>query len=165
MGFTPRLAEIDFLSRYTDKDVSKMDREYYDEARDAQLKAEFNAPNVKNLRILEAINGRDPAYAKHMLAKNDLLQGFAYKMGGGVDILKQPVCGRCEGVGTWGDFSRTVTDGKVGYCDACGHVTKNPITVEQYLAEYVQSIDDTTLDAIRPKLNELIELMEKGELE
>lgn len=162
MGFVPLLSEMDYISHNTDKELSKMDLEEYDRIRQALIVAEFNAPDLGNMAIMKAIEGKDMAYAKHMIEGNDLLKVFASKKGGGVNMLKQPVCGRCEGVGTWGDFTSRVTNGEpVGYCDACGHVTKNPITVEQYLREYIKGIDSTTLEAIRPRLNEEIELIER----
>jgi len=163
MGFEPRLKGIENQSRFSDKEITKDEANDYDVSRNAQLVKEFNAPNMRNLMLMKAIEGKDPAYAKHMIDKNDILSGFAFKMGGGIDILSQPVCGRCEGVGTWGDFSTTVTEGIVGYCDACGHTTKDPITVEQYLSEYVARIDPDTMEAMRSKLNDLIELMEEEE--
>lgn len=159
------LRQIEAQSRHTAREISRMDAEEYEKGRDFLLKEDFNAVKMDNVMLMKAIEGVSPALAKHMIDRNDLLKAFAYKVGGGIDILQQPVCGRCEGVGTWGSFDTQVTTGeRVGYCDACGHVTKNPITVEQYLDEEVKRIDTKVLKAMRPRLNEEIALIDKEEM-
>ena len=127
---------------------------------------EFNLPNQRNMAIMEQLKGVNPAYAKDALTKNELLRVFAYKMGGGIDMLKQPVCGRCEMPCTWGthDYKEDLkTKDRFATCD-CGYITKNPITVEQYLLEYMKGVDSTFLDAFRPTLNKAIQLIDADEL-
>lgn len=133
---------------------------------DARRNYEFNLPNSRNIALMEKLKGANPAYAKDALTKNELLKVFAYKLGGGIDILKQPVCGRCEMPCTWGTYDYKEDIGskdKFATCD-CGNITKNPITVEQYLLEYLKGVDSTFLDACRPSLNAELQLMDAEEL-
>ena len=164
-GLRHMLKQMEAQSRHTAREISKMDAQAYEEGRNFLLQEEFNAVNMDNVMLMKSIEGVNPALAKHMIDRNDLLKAFAYKMGGGIDILAQPVCERCEGVGTWGSLDKQILAGeKVGYCDACGHVTKNPITVEQYLDEEVSRIDAKMLRAMRPRLNEEISLIDKEKM-
>ena len=131
----------------------------------AKTKHEFFMPNQKNMKLMDTIKGVSPAYAKHALTKNELINAFAFVMGGGIDFLKQPICDKCEKPCTWGTYDQKY-EANVRYatCD-CGHVTKNPITVEQYLTEYVKGISPQMLEALRPKLTAFTELIDRGELD
>lgn len=63
----------------------------------------------------------------------------------GFDVWKLPVCERCEGYALWHN-----QDGKgVGACMCCGHITKNPITVQEYY-EKGYAIDKTGLGRDQP---------------
>lgn len=86
--------------------------------------------NKSTLAAMKNIKSADPKYAKHMLQKNDILEDFAFSIFGGVDILEQPVCRKCERPALW-------DHGDVGHCMACGTITKNPWTVRQYLLDQI----------------------------
>lgn len=133
-----------------------------EEKMDAHRQHDFNLPNMRNIDIMEKLKGVSPAYAKDALTRNELLRAFALKIGGGIDLLKQPVCGRCEMPCTWGTYDYKedlLTKDRFATCD-CGHVTKNPITVEEYLMEYMKGIDPKILQATRPALNDIFTLTE-----
>jgi len=49
----------------------------------------------------------------------------------GFDVWKLPVCERCEGYALW---HKDRDGNRVGACQ-CGHITKNPITVEEYYSK------------------------------
>lgn len=55
----------------------------------------------------------------------------------GFDVWKLPVCEKCEGYALWHQQEGR----KVGACK-CGHITKNPITVQEYY-EKGYAIDKT----------------------
>lgn len=144
---------------------SKTEQQDWEEKTEAQKNYEFNLPNARNLAIMDALKGVSPAYARDALTRNELLKAFAYKLGGGIDLLKQPVCNRCEMPCTWGtyDYKEDIgSDTKYATCD-CGHISKNPMTVEAYLLEYVKGIDSTLLNAFRPSLNKMMELIDAEE--
>ena len=52
-----------------------------------------------------------------------------------VELIKQPICERCERLGLWdkeiGIFGQLVP---LCYCLECGTITKNPLTYGEYLA-------------------------------
>lgn len=93
--------------------------------------AEIDVINVTDdLRLFEIIKKVHPAFAKHMV-ENDKVMKMA--LGGvfgpgAMDLLDQPMCERCEKIGYW--------HGDNGWCRSCGHETKNPITLNQYLLNY-----------------------------
>ena len=146
---------------------SETEARWQENEMERMLASRFNAPNLKNRKLMEQLKGVSPAYAKHAMTRNDLLKAFAFKVGGGVDLLKQPVCERCELPCTWGTYDYKedlLTKDRLATCE-CGHVSRNPMTVEQYLMEYVKGVDERLLDAVRPKLNEIIQLIDKETLE
>lgn len=90
---------------------------------------------------MKAIESTEPKFAKHMFLRNQLLENFAKYMGGGVNILDQPMCNHCERPAAW-------HDGGTAYCFSCNHTTKEPITVKQYLIEYTKGIPEETLEIL-----------------
>lgn len=163
MGFEPRLKAMQMESATESWQESRTKIKQYEEEMEAKRRADFFSPNMKNMKLLDTLGKVNPAYAKHMLTKNDLLKAFAFVSGGGIDIMKQPICERCEMPATWGTFDQT--QGEVACTCACGHVTKNPMTFEQYALEYLKGVDELTLNAIRPKLSDVIDFIDKSELD
>lgn len=72
----------------------------------------------------------DPKYAKHMFLQNELIEKFAMNLGGGLDVLEQPVCIHCERPAAW-------NEGGSAYCFSCHKSTPadKAITVRKYLLE------------------------------
>ena len=66
-----------------------------------------------------------------MIHNNDLIAGLARHLGGGIELMEQPVCEKCERVGTW-------DKGNTGYCHHCGHRTLKPITMGEFFIKYVE---------------------------
>lgn len=162
---------LEVESRTTNWNESKTKIEAYEAERDEEQRRQFFKPNEHNYKVMEMLKNVSPAYAKHAMVKNDLVRLFASYLGGGVDLLKQPICEKCEEICTWGTFDQIFKGmERACTCSACGHVTKNPITFEQYALEYLKGVNNVVLDAVRPKLNEAIlfideeEAREKGEL-
>lgn len=109
-------------------------------------KAKFFQHNNSNIELLNKLNKSDIKYAKHMLHKNDIVESFLKYMGFGTDVLSQPVCNKCEKPGLWG-----MDENKKGacHCTSCGHITKKPMTVSQYMMDQMEK-------QIPPELFELI---------
>lgn len=99
------------------------------------LDKQINEPDKENLRVLKTIEGVNPKYAKHMYQGNKLLLEFAKHMGGGIHLLEQPVCRRCESPASW-DFPDSKGNQR-GYCFKCNIHTVNPTTVREYLMREV----------------------------
>lgn len=96
--------------------------------------------SAESMRFLKGVN---PKYAEHMYHQNRIVEAFAMSEFGGVDILEQPVCGKCCKAG-WNTVDPTfVSSGDLDkdvnvrncYCPACGTTTKNTLTVRQYLVQ------------------------------
>lgn len=116
------------------------------ERRDNLLRHELIMPDEGNMAVFKAISNADPKYAKHLTQANELVMLFARHLGGGIELLEQPVCRSCEGVGTW-DAPDSKGNPR-GYCFGCNVHTTNPITVSKYLLEQVKGMDDATLEML-----------------
>lgn len=73
---------------------------------------------------------KDVSHFKHVMEKNKGFWRHRLRQQFGFDVWKLPVCEKCEGWALWHK------DGEkgVGAC-RCGHITKNPITVEEYYTQ------------------------------
>lgn len=89
--------------------------------------------NEDNISIMDALKKVDPKRTENFFHENELVKKFVENDGGGIDIMKQPVCEKCERPGTW---SKTG-----GYCFSCNHTTKEPKKVEEYLIEMLDGLD------------------------
>lgn len=113
----------------------------YNAYRDALTRAKLQAESKQHLDIMKAIEGTDPKFAKHMFLQNKLIENFAKSLGGGVNILDQPMCNHCEKPAAW-------NEGGTAYCFSCHTTTKNPITVKKYLIEYTKGISEEQLQML-----------------
>lgn len=118
--------------------LDRKDREFK-AARGGQLAREHKKIDLDNVRAMKIIEGKDPKYAKHMFLRNQLLENFAMRATGGIDILDQPVCRSCEKPAAW-------HTGGTAYCFSCGTTTKEPITVQQYLIEHTKYFTDEQIE-------------------
>lgn len=85
--------------------------------------------NTDFFKTMDSLKDVNPAHAKHMLRKNQKLERFLKWKDGGVDLLFLPVCEHCEELAMWHNGG--------AYCEACGGITKQPITFLQYaLTQY-----------------------------
>jgi hypothetical protein len=64
---------------------------------------------------------------KHAMSRNKNWWRKRLQRHFGFDVWKLPVCERCEGWALWHQENGQ----KVGAC-MCGHITRNPITVEEF---------------------------------
>jgi len=110
------------------------------------LDKEINKPDENNLRLLNTIKGISPKYADHILNSNKLLIEFAKHMGGGIELLDQPVCRSCESPASW-DLPDSKGNQR-GYCFNCHVHTTNPITVREYLLTEVAKIPKDKIKVI-----------------
>lgn len=113
----------------------------FNRTRKGMLSHEHKKIDVGNARVMKAIQSTDPKYAKHMFLRNQLIQNFAMRSTGGVDILDQPVCNHCERPAAW-------NTGGTAYCFSCGTTTQKPITVERYLIEYTKFFSQEQLELL-----------------
>ena len=79
-----------------------------------------------NQRFLQAMDGK---HLQHVLKQGKYWWRERLKHHFGYDVWKLPVCNNCEGYALW---HKDEKGNAVGTCTGCGHITKNPITVEQY---------------------------------
>lgn len=109
--------------------------------------------NVSALKQLKNIN---PKYAQHMYYRNRIVEAFAVSEYGGVDVLEQPICGKCEQPG-WnhsvpGQPIFITRKDEYGddydvfihncYCPKCGQITKNTLTLREYLMQELKVPDE-----------------------
>lgn len=94
-----------------------------------------------NARFMRMMEGK---HLQHALGANKHWWRKRLKDYFGFDVWKLPVCERCEGYALW----HKEGDNPVGVC-RCGHITKNPLTVEQYY-EQGHHIDRTGLGRDMP---------------
>lgn len=96
-----------------------------------------------NISIMKSIESVDPKYAKHMFLRNELLQKFAMSIGGGINILEQPVCTHCERPAAW-DIGRSA------YCFSCNKTVPvdKVITIMDYLIEYTKAFTEEQLEIL-----------------
>lgn len=119
------------------------------------LDNELKKVNTKNVDVMKQIEGVDPKYAKHMFLKNSLIEKFAMHIGGGIDILSQPVCMHCERPAAW-------NEGGTAYCFSCNKniPADKVITVMGYLMEYTNIFTEEQLEILNKlggKQNGIIE--------
>lgn len=94
---------------------------------------------VANVKALEKLKDINPKYAEHMYYKNRIVEAFARSYFGGMDILEQPICNKCEKPGFWhGDKHIS----NACYCPACGTVTPNATEMRDYLIEQLKIPDE-----------------------
>ena len=113
----------------------------FNRTRKGMLSQQHKRIDVGNARVMQAIQNTDPKYAKHMFLRNQLIQNFAMRATGGVEILDQPVCNHCERPAAW-------HIGGTAYCFSCGTTTKEPITVARYLIEYTKFFSQEQLELL-----------------
>lgn len=110
----------------------------------------FLGSNVKagNAHSLNFLKGVNPKYAEHMYNRNRIVEAFALSEYGNVDVLEQPMCGKCEQPG-WHTTGKLPVMVKVKdefgdeqdkfiyncYCPKCGAVTENTLTLKEYLMQ------------------------------
>ena len=96
--------------------------------------------SVESMKFLKNVN---PKYAEHMYHQNRIVEAFAMSEFGGVDVLEQPVCGKCEKPG-WNTFNPNFVstgdedkdrDIKNCFCPACGTTTYNTLSLRDYLLQ------------------------------
>lgn len=109
-----------------------------------------NKIDIANVKTLDQLKNVNPKFADHMYYKNRIVEAFALSEYGGVDVLEQPMCGKCEQPG----FNTIDTNMKVPYiraidkngdeydkfihncyCPKCGTTTKNTLTLREYLMQ------------------------------
>jgi len=112
-----------------------MFKDRYEEDKKAEARNKFYQPNKTNTEILKILKKTDTKYAKHILHKNDIVESFLTYMGFGSDVLSQPVCSKCERPGLWGMDKDLRAE---CHCLACGKITKNPVTVSQYMMDQMR---------------------------
>lgn len=112
-------------------------------ARNNILGKQLIETNVKHIDTMKTIEGLDPKFAKHMFLRNELLESFSKNMGGGVNVLEQPMCGHCERVAAWN------TGGKA-HCFSCNKDTpaSQVITVKKYLLEFMKNMSEEQLQML-----------------
>lgn len=108
-----------------------------------KLRQSITNPDNKNIGVMKSISKVDPKYAKHMFLRNELLENFAMQVGGGIDLLSQPVCTHCEKPAAWDDKGSA-------YCFSCNKTipAKDVITVIDYLMEYTKMFTEEQLEVL-----------------
>lgn len=108
-----------------------------------KLDHDISKHNVRNVKIMDTIEKTDPKYARHMFLRNELIEKFAMNIGGGLDILEQPVCIHCEKPAAW-DI------GGSAYCFSCNKniPADKVITVMDYLMEYTKTFSEEQLEIL-----------------
>jgi len=86
---------------------------------------------LSNHKTIVDLGKVNPAFAKHVLIKNDIVKLFALKRYGTIDLLDQPMCEKCEKPATW-------HTGGTAYHHECGTHTKHPITMLEYLRNEIK---------------------------
>lgn len=79
-----------------------------------------------NKRFLQVMDGK---HLQHAMKQGKNWWQDRLKHHFGFDVWKLPVCENCEGYALW---NKDEVHGQVGVCMGCGHITKKPITVEEY---------------------------------
>ena len=93
--------------------------------------------NTENTNILDILKDKEPKMAENFFHRNGLVEKFIKHKEGGMELLKQPVCEKCERPCTW--------DTEGAYCFSCNHTTKEPKKVEDYLMEMLDGMDKNLL--------------------
>jgi len=102
-----------------------------------------NKIKIESVKSMDFLKGVKPAFAEHMFHFNRIVEAFAMSQYGGVDILEQPICKKCEKPG-WNtvnpnfvstgdeDADREVRN---CFCEACGTTSYNTLTLRNYLLQ------------------------------
>lgn len=92
---------------------------------------------------MKSIESVDPKFAKHMFLKNQLIENFAMHMGGGIELLQQPMCPSCEKPAAWNEAG-------TAYCFSCNRsIPADKITtVAQYLIEFTKGFNEEQLEVL-----------------
>lgn len=114
----------------------------WEQYRDKKLQHDITRDNEKHFKVMESIKGKDPKLAAHMMQRNDIIRKFASKIGGGIDILEQPMCEHCEKPAAW-------DEGGTAYCFACNKKTSKPITVHEYFMEHTKYYTKEQLEILK----------------
>ncbi len=102
-----------------------------------------NKIKIESVKSMDFLKGVQPKYAEHMFHFNRIVEAFAMSQYGGVDVLEQPICKKCEKPGmntinptfvSTGDEDRD-RDIRNCYCEACGTTSYNTITLKDYLVQ------------------------------
>ena len=117
--------------------------EEFKRTRKGMLQKELSTIDIDNAKTMKSIERVEPKYAEHMFLRNELLQKFSMSMGGGIDILEQPVCTHCERPAAW-------DVGGSAYCFSCNKSVpaKDVITVMEYLMEYTKMFSEEQLEVL-----------------
>lgn len=116
--------------------------------RQAQIRRRNLMPNMKHQAIMQELGDKDPKFAAHMFKRNEMIEKFAKYLGGGINILEQPMCDHCEKPAAW-------DEGGKAHCFSCNRDTKNPITVHEYLMEHTKHYSSEQLKKIEEQLQML----------
>jgi hypothetical protein len=121
-----------------------------------------NKINIASVEAMKAIQTVEPKFANHMYHQNRIVEAFAMSVYGNIDVLEQPMCGKCEKPG-WNTIDTSfVSTGdadkdreiKNCFCPECGSTTKNTLSVRQYLMQELGIQED--------KICEIENKIEKG---
>jgi hypothetical protein len=104
------------------------------------LGSKIKPESVESMKFLKSVN---PKFAEHMFHQNRIVEAFAMSEFGGVDMLNQPVCRKCEKPGWNIDDPTFVSTGDEDkdreirncYCVSCGTTSKNTLTLREYLIQ------------------------------
>lgn len=96
--------------------------------------------SVKSMDFLKDVN---PKFAEHMYRQNRIVEAFAMSEYGGIAVLEQPMCGKCEqpGWNTWNPNFKSTGDEEKDreirncFCPKCGTNTFNTLSLRQYLIQ------------------------------
>jgi len=96
--------------------------------------------SVNSMKFLKNIH---PKYAEHMYHFNRIVEAFAMSEYGGVDILEQPICKKCEKPGMNTINTNYVSTGDEDkdrevrncFCESCGTTSYNTLTLKDYLVK------------------------------
>lgn len=92
------------------------------------------------LQTMEEIKSVHPKYAKHMFQLNNLVKNLAMTEFSNIDVLDLPVCRRCERPALWMNEDARCS---------CGAITKNPMTVRQYMIqEFRKQLTDEQIEQL-----------------
>lgn len=125
--------------------------EEFKRTRKGMLQKELSTIDTDNLKIMESIDKVEPKYAKHMFLRNELLKKFSLSVGGGIDLLDQPICTRCERPAAW-------NTGGSAYCFSCNTniPPNNVITLMEYLMEHTKAFGEEELELLNKLGSELL---------
>lgn len=105
---------------------------------------------IESYKTMDFLKGVHPKFAEHMYEMNRVVEAFAMSELGGVDILEQPLCGKCEkpGMNTFnpnfistGDIDKDIEFVNC-FCENCGTTTYNTLTVRKYLIKELKLQED-----------------------